>query len=539
MGTAEQFAQSATLSAMLCPRGPETVIRTALSDGLWAAKHGCGIPLPLLLDANAILYTQSARLPIFRNKPAQWPAELDSYDRWLLGLHRIVQKSNLACEHNVLPLLVDGWSANQPKLPALGDWIHAYTTLQNKPTVIQDISKLWLAPRSGKPELWREWLPSPPRQIVLKKKWDHAHHPVGKHSLDEDKQRTSPWYWSNYATATALDWLHESFDHPAARMYAEAKDVPLLPDQQQRIERLIRQRRQSGGDYTRDSREEQNPYFGEPPLDVLTKDEEELIRWLVERRHGIAGPPSTQPPPAIYVHLCLINAFAGIHQVVAPPKLQPGEPPQQQASNSQTAASTLQGIAALIVDDWRFALRNLEQVEFFVHRGEPDFAEDTIGGGGERWKNDNRTSSFVPPPAVTVKFFQRRKWTDINLRALVWPNGIGNLDPFAWWCLCVLKDDLPDLGFHAQIPAGGDFQIRWTAKASALPACISHIILLDPTNGADEICWVDRKRSTGDGLALRPERRRQTYASNSDISYHSLRIQALDILLSALESFYY
>lgn len=539
MVTAEQMAQSATLAAMLCPRSPEKVIRTALSGGLWAAKHGCGIPLPLLLDANALLYTQSGMLPIFRNKPTQWPAELDSYDRWLLDLHRMMQRSNLAREHNVLPLLVDGWLVNQPELPALGDWIHAYTTLQNKPTFIQNISKQWLAPRSGEPGIWKKWLPSPPRQIAIKKRQDYAHHAAGKHSSDEDKQNTPPWYWSNYATATALDWLHESFDHPAARLYADADNIPILPDQQQRIERLIRKRRQSGGDYTRDSREEQNPYFGEPPLDVLTKDEEDLIRWLAERGHGIAGPPVTQPPPYIHVHFCLANSSTGIHQVIAAPKLQRGEQPEQQASHRQTATSTLQGIAALLVDDWRFALRNLEQVEFFVHRGEPDFAKDTIGGGGERWKNDNRMSSFVPSPAITVKFFQRRKWTDTSLRDLVWPNGMGNSYPFEWWCLCVLKGDLPDLGFHPQIPAGGDSLPRWTAKTIALPECISHIIVLDPADGEDEICRVERKRSMGERLELRSERRRQTYTSGSDFSYHSLRTQALDILLSALESFYY
>jgi hypothetical protein len=200
-------------------------------------------------------------------------------------------------------------------------------------------------------------------------------------------------------------------------------------------------------------------------------------------------------------------------------------------------ASTLQGLVALLLDDWREALKELP-ISFYLHRDMPNLAKDLIGWGGQRWKR--AAGRGIPPPAHAIaKLFERRPCT--SLRASL--SGPDKSSENSWYCACLLARELNEFGFMQQ--AADDSSSRgpiWVGSSSSLPRCVSHIILVDPSNGTGSIYRVWQTPGFQQRLELHPLMLRtfseqvSAQVKGNDSSLIELRTCALDLVLEVLEA---
>jgi len=239
----------------------------------------------------------------------------------------------------------------------------------------------------------------------------------------------------------------------------------------------------------------------------------------------ISSNPPALPPQDVDVHLHWAHGAEGLKKKHKAPHF--GEGPAPAGVRPQDA-STLQGFAALLFDDWRFALQSLP-VRFHAHCGAPDAAADSFGRGGKRWKPSASGAGPMPPRRAVARFFRRCDWAALPERSLHWqqlPQRGG------WGCLLALRGDLLEFGFaesaHEQFPG----RAVWWAKATALPEGISVVIVLDAPDGDGVLCRVLRSRSE---VFLAPIRSRAMAEPKPDPAFLDIRSSALDLLLDALE----
>lgn len=324
-----------------------------------------------------------------------------------------------------------------------------------------------------------------------------------------------PWYvkemWRRFADSAGAHQVPERFDHLAAALYVHAEDPPLLPEQRWLVQKLVFRRKQQISTPLITSWEEQDPNFGRWVLGTLCFGDYGEFKIVNNNHPRLNKPPSSVPPPNIEVHVCFGASWAGASR-----------------------AFSIAGFAALMIDDWRSALRPLD-VGFHIHRLAP--LPHSIGPfpPGERWRDVKQ--STLPPARAVGALFQRVDYGDLA-EATAWtppPLRLG----VCWWCICALRDDLSEFGFSPRVGRRG-----WYARDSRLPEAVEHVILVPPLGkgfqftgkslkaepeGAAELLRVRREDG---GVALNPVRTRNREFPARH--YLQLRVLALDLLLDEL-----
>src|SRR5438477_913806 len=140
----------------------------------------------------------------------------------------------------------------------------------------------------------------------------------------------------------------EFFDHEAAGLYLEAADPEVLPDQAAFLRRLVDHRARTFRPLS-DSRTEPHPRYGEMAMSALTMEGYLDYMLANDNYPRVTNPVATQPRRRALVHLCWAAGFQAIERA--------GE---SGASGAKINASSLQGLVALLLDDWRSALRVID-----------------------------------------------------------------------------------------------------------------------------------------------------------------------------------
>jgi hypothetical protein len=362
--------------------------------------------------------------------------------------------------------------------------------------------------------------------------------------------------WSRFAADAGGDWLHVTFDHMASEVYLRAIPPGLTPAQSVRIQRLLKRRREFVSHPLTTSYEELDPYHGAFTLATLAMGDYGIFKIINRSAIWISDPPSTLPPLPMGVHLCWTHGFSGLHEktriafAAAPEKgsagrSEPTSPKPKEKVTSLDAASLLQGVVALLTDDWRSALQHLP-VLFHVRRSSSrrgDAAADeglSLGRGGPRWRDPERTRSL--PPARAVGYFFRRPTILDVLGADSWRQQEGELEDTApmwdFYCGAMLATDLR--AFHFTEPNRDDAGAtgRWCGPREALPDRLSHLILLEPEpegpdpNQSVQMRWSLFRIRHSDRCELWPIGK----GAKEGYPYHKLRERTLDMVLTVLEA---
>jgi hypothetical protein len=482
--------------------GPAAVV-SALGHGLRAARFGRALPLALLLDVWTLPGLAGYEERAWRPPPAG-AAALEDYDRWLRVFCAEVavgMGTPRGAVPDYLPALLDAWPRPPaahagPRLdPLAAD--RAYRELADNRAAQAAILTAWQGPRRLPDSAWQAWFPPLPTK------------PAPCLSLPAR-------FWAGYGSVRS-ELLHETCDHDAARMYLESADPALLPDQARRIASLRRRQPAAITLPVVTTPEEPALHYGAISLATLSAGETGELQIVnntdIRRNRDLPA----LPPPEGEIHLCWAHGYSGLV-----------------ASRRQSPASVLQGLAALLIDDWRACLTGLP-LRFYAHCGDPNGTADYLGPPGARWKYqgrgagerdaNDRCTPGPPLPGIAVRFFTRRTWTELPLRPLRWspPEKGGS----AYWIACLLACDLAEFGFKRD----PDHDWTWQGPADALPEWIQHAIVLAPGD-VSVICRVVlHKPERHVVLSPLPLHR----LANSDSSYCVLRQQALDVVLDALE----
>jgi hypothetical protein len=508
-------------------------VEVALRHGWRAARRGRALPLPVLLDLSAAFSMPRYPRPLFRPDSGQ-TAEIAAYKAWLqrfcsdvprhLGVRPTLRNARPpSLLPNYLETLLQDWPATPAEDARSLEWKKAYATLLAASGARAQIRAHWAGPRDTDLAHWKRWFPNQPRS--------------------QDGRPCASAMWDLFARLPDQDELHERFDHDAARIYVDAVSPDFLDDQQARIE-LLRRRDQLKLDPP-EGYDSLNPYSGETTLSTLCQGSYGDYKRVNRSDIRISDAVPTLPLSPIEIHLCWANGYTGLslehpcspgHRSAGRSDTQARLNPRQEAHSLVTGASTLQGVVALLLDDWRFMLRDLP-LEFYAHRGPPDLRGDRLGPGGERWNTRKQGQDGRPPWIVVSRLFERRTWDNAGVQDLRWSPPAS---AFGWWCAVLLLQDLAEFGFREQpeLPAVDLPQQGWLAEGNALPSCISHLIAVMPPDQGGRIFQVfsSRDRQGHDQAELRPLPERQSLAQGADSSFRTLRIMALDVVLDVLRA---
>ena len=336
--------------------------------------------------------------------------------------------------------------------------------------------------------------------------------------------------WDRFKRAgVAGGFEPESFDYAAARLYVTAQDPPPVADHDPRVRQLIR-RKQFVSVPLVTAFEEQDPRYGHIVLSTLTKGEygEFLIVNHLDPR--ISSPQASIPPYEVAIRLCWGTGFAGVSESYSP-----------DGRERIAYASILQGLVALLLDDWREALRLLP-VKFFLHRMRPyrKYGRNMVDSikGGRRWRYLKAKESMLPPEDVVGLIFERADTASVSLQRK-WQVDQNQSSDRGWWCGFVLRRDLRELGFVERISGlrhDGRQMLGWEAERSALPGRLSHVIVIDEPAGQGNILRVHSSPGGLGRMTLYPMRRYHHLAKDDDYSFRALRKAALNLALDELQA---
>jgi hypothetical protein len=302
-----------------------------------------------------------------------------------------------------------------------------------------------------------------------------------------------------FAQDTGSSRAPERFDHAAARLYLGAGTFPVAPDQAAIIQRLkiLSEQRSTPlvEEYVK-----QDPHYGCVSLAALVQGTYGEFLITNNRDPRLNHNPMVPPPIDLAVHLCW-----GIGYTTA------------------SSDHALQGVVALLLDDWRSALAPL-RVNFHAHRMSPRPLSRQLGRTGPRW-HDAGGESLPPAEAVGI-LFERANCADA---ALVDSWRIEQGDRGGWFCACLSPGDLPELDFK---PLDADANLArqsWVSRRALLPYPISHVLLVPPGPGVGavmRVVWLT------EGVRLEPLDLRWRGLPNEH--YENLRSRALDLLLAVI-----
>jgi hypothetical protein len=465
-------------------------VMDALERGRYAAQHGCCLPLPPLLDIWSILDSPSQ----ISGRYGKRNQEAVSYDEWLADFcwnicrRYLLEKEREYC----LPLLLNVWPYQNDSSNDFNKWEKTYNELLFDENSIGEICGYWSNGRNFETELWRKWWPNNIQEV------------------NNEKERIkAAIMWSHFTSANGNKFVHEQFNHHAAEFYINADDFQPLSDQNRRIKKLIRQKRENINPETT-SYEIQTRYYGQIMLQTLCYGVYGEFKIVNRSDPKIGTPPTNFPRRKLHVHLCWANGYTGIDTSVI-------------YKTNTDSGSILQGLMGLLIDDWREKLKDLPMY-YHLHRAWPSPMSVDIEKGGRKWNNLGKFS--MPPANVTNILFRRNTYIDLS-RKMKWDIKSDKLsNNSGWWCACVLSCDLPELGFIQTNQDGIIGQSIWKGNDSVLPEYISHVMVIDSCEKKWSICQVKNTEL----ILLRKE-------NNDDLSFCSLRRTALDLLLNLLEKY--
>ena len=509
MIAAASLAQSAALAATAPPdTEAAAMVRRAARLGADATERGMVVPLPLLLDLEALVCGRSVGRPSLR--PVHPPTrETAAYDRWLqdfvalaaryLGIPDRRQAGGHRVDWDLTPLLAPYFPSGAPQ-PGFSAAFRGLCADVGVGAVLS----AWAGTRTSSG--WHTCFPG-----------------------DLAEPRSDGWgegTWALISAATGSEWLDERCDHEAARMYLEAANPTPTIDQQRRIWRLLRRRPLQEPNPLTQSFENQAPYHGAITPATLAAGRHGEFKIVNRSDDRLTNPPPVRPPQSVDIHLCWAHGYAALDRSV--PALAFRDSTSGLGGARAGEVSVLQAFAALLFDDWRSALDRVN-VRFHAHGGAPRTEGDDFGRPGKRWKL-SRPSGPMPPARVIARFFQRATWLSVDAAGLAWR---GDRSVSSWWCLIVLGSELGDLGIEPIArPALRDTGFL-VASTDALPSCISTVIVLDPADRNGTIYATLPSPDAG-RIHLRPIPVRHA-TNNRNASFESLRLRGLDALLDALE----
>ncbi len=534
MDPAEALARSLVAEAACAGLpGSLAALDKALEWGQRAAAEGHALPLPLLLDLTEWLERPEGQLPGPTDQPAVPEPGPGGFDRWvweLAGLIRYfvgVRQEDLSLYQTELsPAELQRWT--NPDLPRAGEpdilpfllWAvppvpvesharlsEAFRILRRSEPLKADLDRAWRGPRppAGDPR-WRWWA-------------ERGDEPSGDPSV--------AGLWSRFATEAGSAWLHERLDHVSAEVYLQGGAVDPTSQQARRLDFLQRRRSEVFFTPMTTCYEELDPFQGAIALSTLSMGDYGMYKIANRSAVWISNPPSARPSHKVHVHLTWTTRFEGLLQSAVWSTLAEGS--EESDSLEVSAASLLQGIVALVVDDWRSALRHLP-VQFHLHRDGEDQEGLNLGVGGPRWRGPGARTG-LPPAHVVARIFRRNSLADLAASEADWTVPTGSADnSFHYWFGFILASDLRSLGFRDWRESDGTVR-GWEGPPGRLPDCLSRLVLLEPAVGLD---WtiLDIQRERDDLLSPRircPE------PGGEPHPYPVLRRATLDVLLEALD----
>ncbi len=487
-------ARAATDGAL---RTTEDVL-TALDCGARAAEHGKAVPLHVLLDVRAWLTGPTGIRP-----PARAGA-VAGYDEWLRAVTRQARtklapsetSARSATPTDPLPVVLATWPPEAQGQESIA-WMAAYRALASDPAAVDQILNEWRGSR-----------------VVAKRAWADLPKLAAAATVPASAAVAARWHESQCGDGEAKGWLFESVDLDAARMYLDAEDPPVEADQARRIRRL-RRRERAWSQHPPEGFEEPD-MNARPTLADLVQDswEWKLVNGTFR---GIGKPISSVPHQRLGIHVCWAHGLGSLDR---------GETP------------ALRAVVALMIDDWRSALRDLPIV-FLVHGGQraESVGQGILGRGGVRWKALATRDGAFPDRDVVANLFHRTTWTadahsDPGRRKLA-STLRGRRRGAEWWCLVVLESDLPELGFTRRRP-----QDPWLGSDDLLPRHLGRVVAIDTERSRGEIYRLARGPvgERASAVALRPAIECARHPRDGHAHYWPLRVQALNMVVTAIEA---
>lgn len=461
--------ESAALAATSGQKFRSDIVRMAVRLGLYTAQHGHPFSLPLLLDVCALMTSPPPFNPLIREFPEP-PPKMAAYDSWLLRFCEHAWKSfgtALPSDYpsTFSPLLMSLWP-RQDQETCL-EWVSAYQALTG---MFEDIARIWChTPRSPNSSLWGTWLQRLPHKL------ESAH---------------APYLWGRFDDSL----IHERFDHVAAQLYVEAPSLRLHPYVERLIRRLERQRQNVIPPYP-ESHEELNPWRGPLALDTLTQSAEYVMRKLADGGGTrLSNLVSSMPDQIFSICLYWVNGYNGL---------------------KTTAASILQALAVILIDDWRFVLQTLP---VHLHAYNANLPSLKTFYPGPRWDPSTLSETAVN------HFFKRPNWAAISTSPLQWSPLSAN-----WACICLLATDLAEFGLRRQeTPAG----IIWVDSEARLPEWVSNIIIIETEGELSHVCKITQTKSQTTAIVPLPWP--NWLSKKQDTVFHSLRERILEVLIKSL-----
>ncbi|HEX3045582.1 MAG TPA: hypothetical protein VHY08_12560 [Bacillota bacterium] len=544
-------------------RGTAESVVKALAWGEDAAGKGRPIALPILLDVIELL--QNDHPPQIRSAASEL---FKDYDQWMQQFHKINpgngtndwswSRSMLSKEEqdafmsplqskapDYLPYLTTVITIKENQYTS-AEWQQAYRELRNSKDHRSNILAAWQGARNTDEELWNWWWSD---------QLDEPYIDFWNRFVTEYCQQC-PLKWDlNKCLEKGLECWQQGADHHAGKVYLQAEITKLTEKQTARIQHLLRRKLDCMSNPLITSYEEQDPYNGAITLATLSMGEYGLFKIINRSAIWLADPPASLPPDPVRIHLCWTEAYRGLsHKTqlqigASAPSNRQNVPPKAPVEYFMRETSVIQGIVALIIDDWRTALRELP-VLFYLHDGvvrketQKDEEEKAktlaLGKGGKRWRNPE-DPALLPPSLVVHYLFQRQSFAKLaggtggTNGKTKWKVPANAADTMTdWWCGCISGEDLKDLGFQ-KVQSQFHEKPPWVGPPNhpnqpKFPQCLSHVIVLEFQQQCWTICQANQDKRQ---IELWPVM--EGDLESDPYPFHQLRGCALDLALSALE----
>ncbi len=543
------------------PKDGHNAVRRAVEVGKEAAHRDHALPLAVLLDMEALLRGNFQPAEIGNRGGVKGSPHAQAYNDKLREIYRqalkILDQRRADDKHpyvDYLPLLLERWPRQKAFTCSMPELRKHYDELFSEEDHQKILAK-WGAPRSWDP-IWNDILPEP----------KPAAKPDDNPAAKPDAAARPPiagTLLSQVSTANRGSDAHDRASS-AAQLYVDADDWEIWPDQIRRIRRL-KQTFSKIWEPVQRTPEDLDPFIGLIPYSVLARKPDIQVESDIVNRnfYKINDPSVPMPPPNFNIHLCVLVGYASsgaTHNWVKSAERQRyaaaelslngtvsgGAAPRK--NGFHTFASTAQGLTALLLDDWREALRGM-RVRFFLHRAwtrtdAPEADANVAWKPGVRWKDHLHVDDALLPAEFAGRLF--RRYTDFDWahssvrRDLRKMNASGR----NWYCCVVPRHELTARGFRSQV-SRPNVAPTWIAPGRILPAGITQLLVVDTGKGA-----ADGTPETAQGIAvtqyrlreytgrseLSPIPRLEGRPSELDLSFINARISALDMVLDALEN---